>query len=138
VDAFGIFGSEDALEAAQKDWRRLAERFPPRGDAAGALETDLAAAQQRFDEMKAEYYRANAGQELERLERLASLLDDAVAGYRPMAAIYYREIVRRFGYLETDERFTAQIQTAREAVESLSGNPEVGTSIPPMPADEPR
>ena len=55
---------------------------------------------------------------LRRLERLADLLA-GVTGYEPMAAVYYRTIVTRFGYLEGDDAFGRRVQRAREQFEKL-------------------
>lgn len=132
VDEFEIFAGAEELARAEERGQALLERFPGRGEASGALEQDVAALAARLAERRAEYLLENAGKELGRLARLAGLLADT-EGYRPMAVIYYREIVRRFGWLEADERFASLVRGARDAITQLTQDPRVAASVPELP-----
>ena len=84
-------------------------------------------------EARQAYYTEHAGAELSRLERLANLLAE-VKGYEPMAAIFYRTIVDRFGHLEGDDSFGRRVIRARDRYNELVKNESVQAAVPALPS----
>ena len=119
-----VFPGQGAIGTA------MAERFPSRGAGDGPLENSVAEIAAAAQEARTAYYTEHAGTVLSRLERLADLLA-SVEGYEPMAAIYYRTIVERYGHLEGDDSFGRRVKRAREQFHALSG--KHATAIPDRP-----
>jgi len=118
LDAFRIFRSRETLVTLDHEGERMAQRYPARGSGNGPLENAVLEIAREAGEARAAYTTEHAGTVLSRLERLADLLA-GVTGYEPMAAVYYRTIVTRFGHLEGDDAFGRRVQRAREQFEKL-------------------
>ena len=128
---FRIFGSRGTLSLLDEASSRMAQRYPSRGDTNGEHENSVAEITAQAADARAAWYSENAGRELSRLERLAELLSN-VQGYEPMAAIFYRTIIDRFGHLETDDAFGRRVKRAKERFDALQKSH--GESIPELPA----
>ena len=129
---FRIFRSKQALEQLEAKSAGMAERYPDRGAANGTLETRVTAINKDAAEARADYYGEHAGAEVARLERLAGLLRE-VEGYEPMAAIFYRTIVDRFGHLGGDDSLGRRVEQARKNYEELLKEKSVSAAVPPVP-----
>jgi pSer/pThr/pTyr-binding forkhead associated (FHA) protein len=129
---FQVFRSGDALERLDASAAKIRERYPDRGAANGPLEIRVAEIGAEAATARAEYYGEHAGAELARLERLAVLLSE-VEGYEPMAAIFYRTIVDRFGHLEGDDPLGRRVVQAREKFEALMKQADVSAAVPVLP-----
>ena len=129
---FKIFGSRDTLVALDKRIASMAERYPSRGATNGEHENRVAEITAKAAEAQQAWYSDNAGRELTRLERLAELLAN-VQGFEPMAAIFYRAIVDRFGHLASDDSFGRRVQLAKERFEALAA--KNAGAIPALPED---
>jgi len=127
---FRIFGSRDTLVLLDEQTARMAERYPARGATSGEHENSVAEITAQASEARAAWYSDNAGRELTRLERLAELLVN-VKGYEPMAAIFYRTIIDRFGHLESDDSFGRRVLRAKEKYGDLQA--KHGEAIPALP-----
>lgn len=132
---FRIFGSRDTLVVLDERIARMAERYPSRGATNGEHENRVAEITAQAADARAAWYSENAGRELSRLERLAELLSN-VQGYEPMAAIFYRTILDRFGHLEADDAFGRRVKRAKERFDALQKSH--GDSIPALPAKQPK
>jgi hypothetical protein len=130
LDEFRIFRSADTLAVLEEKGAAVAERFPSRGAGNGPLENSVAEIAAQAQEARTAYYTEHAGTVLSRLERLADLLAN-VTGYEPMAAIYYRTIVERYGHLEGDDSFGRRVKRAREQYDML--RKENADAIPGRP-----
>ena len=135
VRDFQVFRSREALDRLDRMCARMRQRYPDRGASNGTLEARVAELNQAADDVRAEYYGEHAGAELARLERLAGLLRE-VEGYEPMAAIFYRTIMERYGYLENDKALGGRVKQAREQYKALMGDKEVSTAVPPLPEQD--
>jgi len=129
---FKVFRSKGTLANLDKKTAAMGERYPDRGASNGTLETDVAAINVEGAEARSDYYGEHAGSELARLERLADLLAE-VEGYEPMAAIFYRTIVDRFGHLGGADSFGRRVERAQKRYEELVKDPEVGSAVPALP-----
>ncbi len=118
LDEFRIFRSRDTLRVLEEKGAAVGQRFPSRGAGNGPLENAVAETAAAAQEARTAYYTEHAGTVLSRLERLADLLAN-VEGYEPMAAIYYRTIVERFGHLEGDDSFGRRVKRAAEQFDAL-------------------
>ncbi|MDJ0520437.1 MAG: FHA domain-containing protein [Planctomycetota bacterium] len=118
LDAFRIFRSADTLAVLEEKGQAMTERFPSRGAGNGPLENGVAEIAAAAKDARTAWYTERAGNVLSRLERIADMLAN-VAGYEPMAAIYYRTIVERFGHLEGDDSFGRRVKRAREQYDVL-------------------
>lgn len=127
---FKIFGSRDTLVALDALTAKMAERYPSRGATNGEHENRVAEITAQAADARAVWYTDNAGRELSRLERLAELLAN-VQGYEPMAAIFYRTIIDRFGHLEADDAFGRRVGRAKEQFDVLQK--KYGDAIPALP-----
>ena len=127
---FKIFGSRDTLVQLDELTARMAQRYPSRGATNGEHENRVAEISAQAAEARAAWYSDNAGRELSRLERLAELLAN-VQGYEPMAAIFYRTIIDRFGHLEADDAFGRRVTRAKERFDVL--HKKYGDAIPGLP-----
>jgi pSer/pThr/pTyr-binding forkhead associated (FHA) protein len=130
LSEFRIFRSQETLEHLDAIESRILERYPSRGDADGEHEHAVAEIAAQAKEARASWYAENAGQELTRLERLADLLAGE-EGYEPMAAIFYRTIVERFGAMAGDDAFGRRVVRARQEYEKLHA--KYGDAIPDVP-----
>ncbi len=118
LDNFRIFRSGDTLVTLEQESERAAQRYPSRGAADGPLENEVKTIAVAAQEARNAYYSEHAGTVLSRLERLADLLA-GVSGYEPMAAVYYRTIIERYGHLEGDSSFGRRVKRAREQFHKL-------------------
>lgn len=125
--AFRIFRSADTLAALDGQSRALSAKYPAGGT--GPLETAVHELRAEADEALALYYSEHAGAELSRLEKLGDLLAD-LEGYKPMAAIFYRTIVDRFGHLEGEDSFGRRVARARTRFEQLMSEEGVAAAVP--------
>ena len=131
-----IFGSEETLATATDKVRSAAallglqgEQAPPEGSSpvvARAHELMVA-----LGEARAAHIARAAGAEVGRLERLASMLQ-GVEGYEPMAALYLRILVDRFGEGPPDPALEARLEQARARLQAL--RTEYSSSLLPDPA----
>jgi pSer/pThr/pTyr-binding forkhead associated (FHA) protein len=128
LQAFRVFRSDETLERVDKLGEALATRYPA-GEAMGPLETRVAELQAEAEMARDAYHAEHAGAELSRLEKLADLLAEE-SGYQPMAAIFYRTIVDRFGHLEGDDAFGRRVARARQRLEELMKKPEIAEAVP--------
>lgn len=135
LEAFNIFRSVDTLARLDEVGARLGDRYASRGAADGPLESSVAEIRAQAAEARTAWYAEHAGAELTRLERLADLLAD-VEGYQPMAAIFYRTIVERFGDLEGDDSFGRRVTRARAKYEQLIEDPAVKEALPVLPKED--
>ncbi|MDA1194616.1 MAG: FHA domain-containing protein [Planctomycetota bacterium] len=131
LNDFRIFGSRDTLVNLDAKIESMGQRYPARGATGGEYESSVAALTTEALDARAAWYSDNAGRELTRLERLADLLAN-VSGYEPMAAIFYRTIVERFGHLEEDDAFGGRVKRAKEEYDRLSKS--YGAAIPELPS----
>ncbi len=129
LQRFRIFRSADTLADLDEWTKKIRDRYPSRGEANGQLENTAGEIDKAAADARAAYYAEHAGAELTRLERLADLLAD-VDGYKPMAAIFYRTIVDRFGHLEGDDSFGRRVARAKTRFEELTKDATVAAAVP--------
>ena len=127
---FRIFRSEETLKRLTELAQTMLERYPAREGAGGELERAVEEITAQGKEARAVWYADNAGNDLTRLERLADLLAQD-RSYEPMAAIFYRTIIERFGHMEGEDAFGRRITRARERYEELRR--ENAEAIPDLP-----
>lgn len=131
-----IFGSEDTLATATDKVRSAAtllgldgQQAPPEGSSPVVVRAhELMVA---LGEARAAHIARAAGAEVGRLERLASMLQ-GVEGYEPMAALYLRILVDRFGEGPPDPTLEARLEQARARLQALRS--EYSSSLLPDPA----
>jgi hypothetical protein len=130
LDAFRVFRSREALEALERQDQEMAALFPAGAGTSGALDARVREIAETSAQVRGAWYAEHAATELGRLERLGDLLA-AAEGYAPMAAVYFRTIVERYGHLAGDDAFGRRITRARERYEAL--REEYGPAIPDLP-----
>ncbi len=134
LDAFRIYGSEEALDDVSTRLAALQAQFPPREGGGGIIESEVAEIAAAVESERADYYARFAGPELSRLERLADLLK-GIEGYKPMAAMFYRAIVTRFAHLKGDDTpLGRRVLAAQKNFDELMANKSVADAVPPAPA----
>ncbi|MGE0191678.1 MAG: FHA domain-containing protein [Planctomycetota bacterium] len=134
--AHEIFGSADTLQTATAkvgDAARLlgleGQDAPPVGS--GPVVTRAHELVVALAEARAAQVARAAGAEVARLERLATMLQ-GVDGYEPMAALYLRILVDRFGDTTSDPALEARLEQARTRLDAL--RTQYTTSLLPDPA----
>jgi pSer/pThr/pTyr-binding forkhead associated (FHA) protein len=131
LEAFAVYGSREAIADAKAKATRLAEQFPAGAASSGALEASVRDLVARVEEARARFDAETATPEVRRLARLAQMLE-AEPGYEAVAAIYYREIVRRFGSVSEGE-VGKRVGEARERLEALLAKDAVRDAVPTLP-----
>ncbi len=141
LDAFRHYGSEQALDDMSAKAKAMRERFlgDPGG---GAGQTGMV---QRITRLVAEADEAarawrieRAMPSIERLERLVEMLKDDTA-YQPVAAVYARTLLKRFGSLaEASADVASRLAAVQKELDKLQGSDEVRLAMPPVPDEAPR
>lgn len=130
---FRIYGSPEALARAEELASRLEGQFLGEKGRGGSLETELSDLVAQVQSARYEFEVEQASPGMDRLERLVGLLAK-VEGYRPMAALYARTMLRRYEHLaEEAEDIARRLQAARERLEDLEKNDDVRNALPPVP-----
>jgi pSer/pThr/pTyr-binding forkhead associated (FHA) protein len=131
---FDVYRSEEVLLRAVGLSDRLAAQFPASEHPVG-LESEVRALVEGVRERRARYEAETAAPEVRRLARLAQMLESE-PGYEAVAAIYYDEIVRRFGAVEgrdAESETGRRVREARERLEALLAKDEVRAAFPARP-----
>ena len=136
IEAFAIYGSPESLKDVQTRTAALTSAFPPATEDTTGLRAQVAELAARASELERTWYAENAGAELGRLERVVGMLS-RTTGYEPMAALYLRSIVGRWGHMaEDDSAFGRRVAKAQEDLDKLlKSNPELRKAVPPPAAD---
>jgi pSer/pThr/pTyr-binding forkhead associated (FHA) protein len=135
VADFEVYRSDAALGAAVSRANRLAAQFPPKEGVPTSLETEVKALVDSLREKRALHEAETAAPEVRRLSRLAQMLESE-EGYEAVAAVYYDEIVRRFGAIEArdaDGETGRRVKEARERRDALLAKDAVRAAFPARP-----
>jgi pSer/pThr/pTyr-binding forkhead associated (FHA) protein len=133
LQAFRIFGSRDALASVDEKTSRLEGLFLGPGHPSGPLETRLAELVRAAGEARRAWAVEQAEQEVDRMQRLFGLLA-ADEGYRPLAVLYARSLLDRFGDLagHTPD-LQRRLDLVRAQLDEIVADPAVQRAIPPPP-----
>jgi pSer/pThr/pTyr-binding forkhead associated (FHA) protein len=125
-----VYGSDDAIAAAEKRVGELSAQFEPTDRGFGAPVAENA---QKVRALRLKHDVAKAAPEAKRLVRLAEMLENE-KGFQPLAAVYYDDVVTRFGSLEAaGGDLAALVKQARERRDELLKNEEVRKAFPARP-----
>lgn len=124
--AHEIFGSDETLAEATRQVRALASLVGVDGVAApdpqaGPLVTRVHEMAAALATARADHLARAAGDNLGRLERLADMLQ-GMPGYEPMAALYLRILVDRYGQGPPDPALASRVEEARARLQDLRTN----------------
>ncbi len=130
---YRIYRSGEALAKMEGLTVELAERFLGAAGRGGRLEAEISELVAEAREARKEYDVEHALPGVDRLERIAVLLSDS-KGYQPMAALYWRTLLRRYGDLGKDAPDIARrLEAARQKLGDLEKIAEVQEALPPVP-----
>jgi len=133
LEDYRIYGSNDALEQMEKQATALAALFLGEPGRGGTFEPEIADLVQKVHVARVEHEIEQASPHVDRLERIAGLLDDS-EGYKPMAALYLRALIHRYESLATDaEDIARRLQAAKTKLEELEQDETVREALPPLP-----
>jgi hypothetical protein len=117
----------------------MSRQFPPSAAAGGTLGNSVQSYVAQVQAARWKFDAERAAPELKRLLRLAQTLEQE-QGYQPVAAVYYDQILRRFGRLAPEgatgaevEAIARQVKDARKHLDDLLKRPEVRAAFPTDP-----
>ncbi|MFV1957957.1 MAG: FHA domain-containing protein, partial [Planctomycetota bacterium] len=142
LEALRIYHSPEALEAVRTKATQMAARYlsgapasgaPVSGARGGALFDRVAKLVEEARQDGVAWALERATPAMERLERIVTLLAD-VESYRPIAAVYARAYIERYGPLAADSTDVKQrVRAMRERLGELTSDPSVREAVPPVP-----